>query len=29
MTGPAEEVFSCTLSDDLLRRLGWPATTDN
>jgi diaminopimelate epimerase len=29
MTGPAEEVFSCTLSDFLLRRLGWPATTDN
>ncbi len=25
MTGPAEEVFTCTLSDDLLRRLGWPA----
>jgi diaminopimelate epimerase len=25
MTGPAEEVCSCELSDDLLRRLGWPA----
>lgn len=25
MTGPAEEVFTCELSDDLLRRLGWPA----
>ena len=29
MTGPAEEVFSCDLADDLLRRLGWPASTDN
>ena len=28
MTGPAEEVFSCTLSGELLNRLGWPATTD-
>ena len=28
MTGPAEEVFSCSLSSDLLRRLGWPATSD-
>jgi diaminopimelate epimerase len=28
MTGPAEEVFTCTLSGDLLRRLGWPAPTD-
>ena len=25
MTGPAEEVFSCELSYELLRRLGWPA----
>ncbi len=25
MTGPAEEVFTCELSDDLVRRLGWPA----
>ena len=25
MTGPAEEVFTCNLSSDLLRRLGWPA----
>ena len=24
-TGPAEEIFTCALSDDLLRRLGWPA----
>jgi diaminopimelate epimerase len=29
MTGPAEEVCSCDLSDDLLCRLGWPASTDN
>ncbi|MFH0915585.1 MAG: diaminopimelate epimerase [bacterium] len=29
MTGPAEEVFSCTLSGDLLRRLGWPAPPGN
>lgn len=29
MTGPAEEVCSCDLADDLLRRLGWPASTDN
>ena len=29
MTGPAEEVFSCRLSDDLLRRLGWPAASDD
>jgi diaminopimelate epimerase len=26
MTGPAEEVFTCELSRDLVRRLGWPAT---
>ncbi len=25
MTGPAEEVFNCSLSTELLRRLGWPA----
>jgi diaminopimelate epimerase len=25
MTGPAEEVFTGRLSDELLRRLGWPA----
>jgi diaminopimelate epimerase len=25
MTGPAEEVCTCELSDELLRRLGWPA----
>jgi diaminopimelate epimerase len=25
MTGPAEEVFTCDLSSDLLRRLGWAA----
>ena len=25
MTGPAEEVFTGELSDELLRRLGWPA----
>jgi diaminopimelate epimerase len=25
MTGPAEEVFTCELSAELLRRLGWPA----
>ena len=25
MTGPAEEVFTCELCDELLRRLGWPA----
>jgi diaminopimelate epimerase len=24
-TGPAEEICSCELSDELLRRLGWPA----
>jgi diaminopimelate epimerase len=24
-TGPAEEILTCALSDDLLRRLGWPA----
>ncbi len=29
MTGPAEEVCSCDLADDLLRRLGWPASIDN
>jgi diaminopimelate epimerase len=29
MTGPAEEVCSCELSDDLLRRLGWPAPPIN
>ncbi len=28
MTGPAEEIFTCELSDDLLRRLGWPAPGD-
>ena len=28
MTGPAEEVFTCDLSDDLLRRLGWPGPPD-
>jgi diaminopimelate epimerase len=28
MTGPAEEVFFCTLSGELLNRLGWPATAD-
>jgi diaminopimelate epimerase len=27
MTGPAEEVFRCRLSSDLVRRLGWPADT--
>jgi hypothetical protein len=25
MTGPAEEVFSCELSSDFLRRVGWQA----
>jgi diaminopimelate epimerase len=25
MTGPAEEIFTCELSPDLVRRLGWPA----
>ncbi len=29
MTGPAEEVFSCTLSGELLHRLGWPAHDDS
>ena len=29
MTGPAEEVFSCSLSGDLLRRLRWPAPPGN
>jgi diaminopimelate epimerase len=24
MTGPAEELFTCNLSDELARRLGWP-----
>jgi diaminopimelate epimerase len=24
-TGPAEEIFTCEVSDELLRRLGWPA----
>ena len=24
-TGPAEEIFTCVVSDELLRRLGWPA----
>jgi diaminopimelate epimerase len=24
-TGPAEEILTCELSDELLRRLGWPA----
>jgi len=28
MTGPAEEVFTCALSRDLLRRLGWPTVDD-
>ncbi len=28
MTGPAEEVFGCRLSGDLLGRLGWPATDE-
>jgi diaminopimelate epimerase len=26
MTGPAEEVCTCELSDEFLRRLGWPAS---
>ena len=26
-TGPAEEIFTCDLSDELLRRLAWPAPT--
>lgn len=25
MTGPAKEVFTCSLSADMLKRLGWPA----
>lgn len=25
MTGPAEEVFTCSLSNEFMRRLGWPA----
>jgi diaminopimelate epimerase len=29
MTGPAEEICVCDLSDDLLRRLGWPAATND
>jgi diaminopimelate epimerase len=29
MTGPAEEVFTCELSAELLRRLGWPAPITN
>jgi len=28
MTGLAEELFSCTLSAELLNRLGWPAMAD-
>ncbi|MBN1629789.1 MAG: hypothetical protein JW990_08495, partial [Thermoleophilia bacterium] len=24
MTGPAEKVFECELSNEFLRRLGWP-----
>jgi diaminopimelate epimerase len=27
MTGPAEEVFDCDLSTELLRRLAWPASS--
>ena len=29
MTGPTEEICSCHLSGDLLRRLGWPASIDH
>ncbi len=29
MTGPAEEVFTCELSEELLRRLGWPAPAND
>jgi|WetSurMetagenome_2_1015567.scaffolds.fasta_scaffold34758_2 diaminopimelate epimerase len=29
MTGPAEEVCTCGLSDELLRRLGWPAPSSS
>ena len=29
MTGPAEEVFTCELSAELLRRLGWPAPAND
>jgi diaminopimelate epimerase len=29
MTGPAEEICTCELSEDLLRRLGWPAPVDD
>ncbi len=29
MTGPAEEVFTCELSEDLLRRLDWPAPAND
>jgi diaminopimelate epimerase len=29
MTGPAEEILTCRLSDDLLRRLGWPASPED
>ena len=28
-TGPAEEIFTCTLSDELLLRLGWAASGAN
>jgi diaminopimelate epimerase len=28
MTGPAEEVFTCRLSSELLRRLAWPSPTN-
>jgi diaminopimelate epimerase len=29
MTGPAEEVFTCEPSEELLRRLGWPAPAND
>jgi diaminopimelate epimerase len=29
MTGPAEEIFTCELSEELLRRLGWSAPADD
>ncbi len=29
MTGPAEEICTCELSEDLLRRLGWPAPSND
>jgi diaminopimelate epimerase len=28
MTGPAEEVFTCSLSEELLHRLGWPVASN-